>query len=85
MKLYIITAMRQDDFVQSFKEGHVTVESEYRWQCPKCGRFENDFIPETISHLSEMKQRLTIINRTLEIPNKDNWLCSKCAGEENNA
>lgn len=78
MKIDISTVIRQDDFIQGFKNGYSQIEATYGWTCPLCGEYVTDFAIETFSHYNrDNLLRETIITRSLEIEN-DDWTCDRC-------
>jgi hypothetical protein len=82
MKIDISTVIKQDDFIQGFKNGFSQIEAKYGWTCPQCGEYVNDSVIETFSHYNrDNLLRETVITRSLELKN-DNWLCNKCKRSE---
>ena len=79
MKIDISTVIRQDDFIQGYTKGSMTLESKFGWKCPQCGEYVHDYVMETFSHLNDMRERVTIINRSMELKNDGtDWLCDEC-------
>ncbi len=78
MKIDISTTIKQDDFIQGFKNGFSQIESKYGWRCPQCGEYTYDFVIETFSQYNrDPILRETVITRSIEISN-ESWLCEGC-------
>jgi rubredoxin len=81
MKVDISTVIKQDDFIQGFKNGFSQIEAKYGWICPKCGEYVFNFVIETFSHYNrDPAFRDTVITRSIEMP--ESWVCEDCKKRE---
>ena len=69
MKVDISTVIKQDDFIQGFKNGFSQIEAKSGGgTCTKDGEYFNDSVIETFSHYNrDNLLRETVITRSLEL------------------